>query len=249
MTDGLTFGRHPLKFNPQLYARWKKRFARFVRLTRTKTSGLENILATGPAVLAPNHLSWKDIIFIGTVIQKPVTFVATFRLFDATRCQEMLNQYFGRLAGHPLLQKPIRRLNTVLAKFLVDRVSQSGAMPAKLYSKEYSFEKAVKDALRQNRLVCVFPEGRTGSPRKLNRFKLGISKVLYSYYRETQQRIPVFPVGITGTHRLYHPGMKLGLHVGATMYIEDYIQPTELQTLAKFTDELQKAVYDLINST
>lgn len=47
--------------------------------------GLERLPATGPAILAPNHRSFMDSIFVTAVVRRPVAFVAKAEYFDRRR--------------------------------------------------------------------------------------------------------------------------------------------------------------------
>jgi 1-acyl-sn-glycerol-3-phosphate acyltransferase len=52
-------------------------------LGRPKVSGIENIPATGPAILASNHLSFIDSMYLPLVIDRPVVFPAKAEYFAA----------------------------------------------------------------------------------------------------------------------------------------------------------------------
>ena len=245
--DELTFGNQHLRFNFNLYKRWQKRCIRWASWTRISSSGLDKINKHGPVLITPNHVSWKDIFFIGGMIRRTVHFAATYRLFDEDACHNMLDQdqFFGKLANYPVIREPIYMFNHLLSRFLVTRVRGSGAIPARLHTGNYSFFNAIKNAFNQKKLVCIFPEGR--SSKEIKRFKLGISKVLHDYYLENRVSVPVYPVGITGTHQIFRPGMRLGFFVGSPMYIKDYLESTDFKTYISFTDALKEKVIQLVN--
>ena len=246
-----TFGEYELVFDERLYERWQRRFRNFIRLGRIRTTGLSSVPDSGPALLTPNHLSWKDIPFIGSVISRPISFIATYRLFDTRFCLSMLDEHYARFIRNPFFQrlfyKPIHAVCASLGRIMVKRVTRLGAIPAKLYSKDYSLIDAVKQAFRDGKLVLMFPEGTPGEPDRLSRFKPGVPKILKEYFEETGECVPAYPVGVQGTHRFYMPGMKLGLHVGAPINIRNYIRDTENQTLNAFNDALRERVFSLIS--
>jgi 1-acyl-sn-glycerol-3-phosphate acyltransferase len=247
--DSKTNSYYQFKFNRRLYDYWSKKGLRYLKWARVKTSGLDAINnEKGPALIAANHLSWQDILFIAAMIQRPVSFAATFKLFDRKICHEWLNQYFAQFSQNKIIQRTIQELNVVLAKFLVDRVPQCGTFPAKLDPQKRTFLDQAKEALLKDKFVCIFPEGGFGTEEKLRRFKLGLSKILFDFFEETKINVPVYPIGITGTKRLYRPGMKLGFHVGMPIYIEDFIQQNVRKTLLEFSGELRNKVYKLIVS-
>lgn len=238
-----------IKLNRRLYEYWRKKSIRYLKWARLKTSGLEAINnEKGPAVIAANHMSWQDILFIGAMIQRPVSFAATFRLFDKKICHQWLNEYFEQFTQNKIVQRSIQQLNIILAKFLVERVPQCGTFPAKLDPQKRTFFEQAKEALSKERFVCIFPEGRFGTEKKLRRFKLGASKILLDFFEETKMNVPVYPIGITGTGKLYRPGIKLGFNVGMPIYIRDFLQQSERKTLIEFTDELRNTVHKLMRA-
>jgi 1-acyl-sn-glycerol-3-phosphate acyltransferase len=236
-----------IKFNHQLYNYWKTNSSRLFKFTKLDCSGLEKIIEIEPAVLTPNHLNWKDILLTASVIRRPVSFATSFKLFDRHACYKLLEQYFRKYAKYPALKNVLDRFTNYLAHFLAQRIKNLGTIPAKLDLYGSSFMEIVSNAFQQNKLVCIFPEGGLASPGNLRRFKLGVAKILYDYFLEYQQSIPAYPIGITGTHRFFYPGMKVGFHVGSPLYIEEFMQSSERQTLATFIKELQEAVYQLIH--
>lgn len=119
------------------------------------------------------------------------------------------------------------------------------AYPCKLHSKEFSLINAVKRAFHEGKLVLMFPEGKPGMPGKLDRFKPGVPRILLEYFHDTVEAIPAFPVGVQGTHRFFRPWMKLGLHVGEPIFIQDYICSTERETMSIFNDALERKIKHL----
>ena len=244
MSEPAAFNHEELCFHPGLYRNWRERSIRCIRWTRLTSNGLDKLATQGAALIAPNHLSWKDILLIGGLVPRPVSFVANFRLFNLYECEAMLDEYLFKIGSNPFLQRALCRINEFLSKFLVSRVSACGAIPAKLHSSDFSFMDSIIRAFQQKKLVCIFPEGRDSPPGELGRFKLGIPSVLLEYYSRYKKSIPVYPVGIWGTHKTYRPGMRLGFHVGDPLVIENHLQPKKNRTLISFTRELRKAVED-----
>jgi 1-acyl-sn-glycerol-3-phosphate acyltransferase len=237
-----------LKFNHQLYNYWKNLGNRFLKIAHIECHGLEKINENEPAMLTPNHLNWKDIFLTAAMMRRPVRFAATAKLFDRTACYHLLDQYFQKYNKYPGLQNIIVQLNSFLAKFISERMKDLGAIPAKLDLYGNSLFEILLNTATENKVVCIFPEGGLGLPGKLRRFKLGAAKILYDYYLKNNISIPAYPVGITGTHKIIHPGMKVGFYVGSPLFIEEFIQSSEKQTLSIFIKQLQQAVDSLIES-
>ena len=74
-------------------------------LFRPKVEGLEHIPAEGPAILASNHLSFSDSIFLPLVLDRRVTFLAKADYFTGTGIKGRLTAFFMRGVG----QIPINR--------------------------------------------------------------------------------------------------------------------------------------------
>ena len=89
--DYKSISNYQFKFNRRLYEYWRRKSIRYLKWARVKTSGLEKINnQKGPALIAANHMSWQDILFIGAMIQRPVSFAATFKLLaQGTLCIRM----------------------------------------------------------------------------------------------------------------------------------------------------------------
>ena len=74
-------------------------------LFRPKVEGLEHIPAEGPAILASNHLSFSDSIFLPLVIDRRLTFLAKSDYFTGPGLKGWLTAAFFRGVG----QLPIDR--------------------------------------------------------------------------------------------------------------------------------------------
>ena len=106
-----------LKFNRQLYNYWKTTSSRLLKFAKLDCSGLEKIIENEPAVLTPNHLNWKDIILTASVIRRPVSFAASFKLFDRHTCYKLLEQYFRKYTKHSALKSILNRFINYLSHF------------------------------------------------------------------------------------------------------------------------------------
>ena len=53
-------------------------------LARPEVTGMENVPTSGPAILASNHLSIIDSIFLPLMVPRPVTFAAKSEYFTGT---------------------------------------------------------------------------------------------------------------------------------------------------------------------
>ena len=124
-----------------------------VRLVfRPRTEGTENVPANGAAILASNHLSAADWIFMPLMIRRRVTFLAKAEYFTGTGVKGFLQRAFFSGAG----QVPI------------DRTSASAA------------EDAIQTGLRtleQGKLLGIYPEGTRSPDGRLYRGKTGVARM------------------------------------------------------------------------
>ena len=87
-------------------------------LFRPEVEGVENVPATGAAILASNHLSAADWIFMPLSLKRRVTFLAKAEYFTGTGVKGCLQRaFFTRRrpgAGRPVqrIGRPRRRIQT-----------------------------------------------------------------------------------------------------------------------------------------
>jgi 1-acyl-sn-glycerol-3-phosphate acyltransferase len=119
---------------------------------RPQVSGQENVPATGPAILASNHLSYADWLFMPLTLPRRVTFVAKAEYFTTPGIKGWFQKQFFSGAG----QVPIDR---------------SGASAA---------EGALSSARRildSGELFGIYPEGTRSHDGKLYRGKTGVARL------------------------------------------------------------------------
>jgi 1-acyl-sn-glycerol-3-phosphate acyltransferase len=120
----------------------------YLRLAfRVRTEGLEHVPARGAAILASNHLSFCDSLFLPLVVRRRLTYVAKAEYFDDWR-----TAWFFRACGHI----PIRR--------------GAGAQWRR------ALESAV-GVLEDGQLLVIYPEGTRSKDGRLHRGHTGIAMV------------------------------------------------------------------------
>ena len=72
---------------------------------RPWVEGMENLPAEGPAILASNHLSFSDSIFLPLIAPRRITFMAKSDYFDGHGVKGRLTAFFMRSIG----QVPVDR--------------------------------------------------------------------------------------------------------------------------------------------
>ncbi|MFT4084584.1 MAG: lysophospholipid acyltransferase family protein [Nocardioides sp.] len=119
---------------------------------RPKVVGREHVPAEGPAILASNHLSYADWLFMPLYLPRPVTFVAKAEYFTGTGIKGRLQRMFFSGAG----QVPIERGGATQAE---------GAIIS------------ARRVLDGGQLFGIYPEGTRSHDGKLYRGRTGIARI------------------------------------------------------------------------
>ncbi|MEB7504244.1 lysophospholipid acyltransferase family protein [Arthrobacter koreensis] len=121
-------------------------------LFRPWVKGMDNVPATGPAILVSNHLSFSDSIFLPLAVPRPVSFLAKSEYFTGSGIKGKLTAAFFRLTN----QLPIDR--------------SGGA------ASEAALRAGVK-VLEGGNLLGIYPEGTRSPDGRLYRGKTGVAKM------------------------------------------------------------------------
>jgi 1-acyl-sn-glycerol-3-phosphate acyltransferase len=116
-------------------------------LYRPKARGLENIPAEGPVILAANHLSFIDSLFIPLVVKRKVVFLGKADYFSNAR-----TSWFFKAAG----VIPVRR--------------EGGS------ASEAAIQAGVRE-LQSGHVVGIYPEGTRSPDGRLYRGKTGVARM------------------------------------------------------------------------
>ena len=114
---------------------------------RVRVEGLEHIPADSAAILASNHVSFSDSIFLPMVLRRRVTFVAKAEYFDDPK-----TAWFFRAVG----QIPIRR--------------EGGSASERALA-------AATDVLEAGGVFAIYPEGTRTRDGNLHRGHTGIARL------------------------------------------------------------------------
>lgn len=122
-------------------------------LFRPWVRGIENIPESGGAILAPNHLTFSDSIFIPLVAPRPVVYLAKNDYFTGPGIKGLFTRLFFKAAN----QLPIDR-------------SGGSASEASL--------KSGLAVLRSGTLLGMYPEGTRSPDGKLYRGRTGVARLV-----------------------------------------------------------------------
>ncbi|GAA1179749.1 hypothetical protein GCM10009584_22110 [Ornithinimicrobium humiphilum] len=164
-------------------------------LFRPWIEGKENIPAEGPAILASNHLSFSDSIFLPLMVDRRVTFPAKQEYFTGTGVKGWATRTFMQVTG----QIPI------------DRSGGQASLAA--------LEKGL-EVLERGELFGIYPEGTRSPDGRLYRGKTGMARLALAAdvpiipcamigtdkAQPTGQKIPnIVQVGMRIGRPIHHP--------------------------------------------
>ncbi|MDR6559124.1 1-acyl-sn-glycerol-3-phosphate acyltransferase [Arthrobacter pascens] len=121
-------------------------------LFRPWVKGLDNLPADGPAIIASNHLSFSDSIFMPLMVPRPVIFLAKSEYFTGTGLKGRLTALFFRLTN----QLPMDRSGGAASAASLD---------------------AGMDVLTHGGLLGIYPEGTRSPDGRLYRGKVGVARL------------------------------------------------------------------------
>jgi len=166
-------------------------------LFRPRVEGLENLPADGAAILASNHLSFSDSIFLPLMTPRRITFLAKSDYFTGRGVKGRLTAAFFRALG----QVPVDRSG--------GRASEEALATA-------------KRILAEGHLLGVYPEGTRSPDGRLYRGKTGVARmsleagvpVIPVAMIDTEK---IQPIG-----KLMPKIMRVGIRIGAPLDFSRY---------------------------
>lgn len=189
-------------------------------LWRPEITGLANIPSSGGAIVASNHLSFVDSIFLPLMIPRPVTFVAKSDYFTGT--------------------KPIQRAAAAYLRatkqLSVDREAASSAM---------AMLEAALQLLGDGRLFGIYPEGTRSPDGRLYRGRSGIG---YLALKSGLPVIPVAMFGterVLAPGQVVPSLAKIRVVVGKPITFEDYKGNAGARQRREVTDQVMRSIREL----
>ncbi|MGI8524286.1 MAG: lysophospholipid acyltransferase family protein [Nocardioides sp.] len=119
---------------------------------RPVVSGAENVPTEGPAILASNHLSYADWLFMPLTMSRRITFVAKAEYFNSPGIKGWFQRKFFSSAG----QVPIDRSGATAAEGALSSASR---------------------ILEEGELFGIYPEGTRSYDGRLYRGKTGVARL------------------------------------------------------------------------
>lgn len=119
---------------------------------RPLVEGRDHVPATGPAIIASNHLAFSDSIFMPLMVRRKVTFVAKAEYFTGTGLKGWLVKMFFSYTG----TIPVDRTGGRAARASLDTQLR---------------------VLREGNLAGIYPEGTRSPDGRLYRGKTGVARL------------------------------------------------------------------------
>ncbi len=183
---------------------------------RPTIEGIANVPKRGPALLACNHTSYMDWLFLPLVVRtRRISFLAKLEYFTRKGLRGRAQAYFFSATG----QVPIDRAGA--------HASQGALLTA-------------TRLLREGRLVGVFPEGTRTRDGRLNRGRTGVARMA------AETGVPVIPCATVGTFDIAPPGQRvprpkhIKVRFGSPM--PAIPQDPTAEQLREWTDELMARI-------
>lgn len=180
-------------------------------------TGLENVPLEGPLILAANHRSFTDSIFIPYVVKRKVVFVAKAEYFDSIK-----TRWIFKATG----QIPVRR--------------DGGTAAVRALA-------AAREVLDRDEAFCIYPEGTRTRDGFIHRGHTGVARLALDsgaalvpvglvgteHVQATDEKFPRF-------------GKKVGIHFGPPINVEKYKDASDKSlALRNLTDELMYEIFTL----
>ena len=187
-------------------------------LFRPKVKGLRNVPASGPVIIASNHLSFSDSIFMPLVVPRKVTFLAKSEYFTSPGPKGFIKKLtFIALGQVPVDRSGGRRSEAALLTGL--------------------------QVLAEGNSLGIYPEGTRSPDGRLYKGRTGIARLAIESGAPV---IPIAMFNtekIQPTGTVIPKIMRVGITFGEPMYFEG--DSSELQYLRQVTDQIMKKIQQL----
>ncbi|MGH8859916.1 MAG: lysophospholipid acyltransferase family protein [Jatrophihabitantaceae bacterium] len=190
-------------------------------LYRPVITGAQHVPASGPVILAANHISFADEFFTPLAARRQVVYFAKAEYFTTPGLLGRTTAAVFTALGHV----PVERSDTRAAASVID---------------------IGVGVLREGRALGIFPEGTRSPDGRMYRFRTGVARVAL---RSGAPVIPVGLVGTREVQppgeRRWHRA-SVGVHFGAPLYFGDRAaDERSSRVLREVTETVRAAVQDL----
>jgi 1-acyl-sn-glycerol-3-phosphate acyltransferase len=187
-------------------------------LFRPKVKGLRNVPAKGPLIIASNHLSFSDSIFMPLVVPRKVTFLAKSEYFTSPGPKGLLKKLtFIALGQVPVDRSGGRRSEAALITGL--------------------------KVLAEGDCLGIYPEGTRSPDGRLYKARTGIARLAIESGAPVVPVAMSNTEKIQPTGTVIPKVARVGMVFGEPMYFEG--DSTDLQHLRDVSDQIMKRIQEL----
>ena len=189
-------------------------------LFRPKVSGLRNVPSSGPVIIASNHLSFSDSIFMPLVVPRKVTFLAKSEYFTS-----------------PGLKGLLKKLTFIaLGQVPVDRAGGSRSEAALLTG---------LSVLAEGECLGIYPEGTRSPDGRLYRGRTGIARLAMESGAPVVPVAMFNTAEIQPTGKVIPKIMRVKMVFGDPMYFPTPGKANDPEALRKATDQIMKKLQEM----
>jgi 1-acyl-sn-glycerol-3-phosphate acyltransferase len=187
-------------------------------LFRPKVKGLRNVPASGPLIIASNHLSFSDSIFMPLVVPRKVTFLAKSEYFTSPGPKGLLKKLtFIALGQVPVDRSGGRRSEAALITGL--------------------------QVLSEGKCLGIYPEGTRSPDGRLYKGRTGIARLAIESGAPVVPVAMFDTEKIQPTGQVIPNIQRVGMTFGEPMYFDG--DSTDLAYLRVVTDQIMNRIQEL----
>ncbi len=187
-------------------------------LFRPKVTGLRNVPQSGPVIIASNHLSFSDSIFMPLVVPRKVTFLAKSEYFTSPGIKGFIKKItFIALGQVPVDRSGGRRSEAALLTGL--------------------------DLLSEGACIGIYPEGTRSPDGKLYRGRTGIARMAIESGAAIVPVAMFNTAEIQPTGQVVPKVRRVEMIFGEPLYFAG--DTSDLKVLREITDEIMNAIQEL----
>jgi 1-acyl-sn-glycerol-3-phosphate acyltransferase len=187
-------------------------------LFRPRVKGLRNVPATGPLIIASNHLSFSDSIFMPLVVPRKVTFLAKSEYFTSPGPKGLLKKLtFIALGQVPVDRSGGRRSEAAIITGL--------------------------QVLSEGKCLGIYPEGTRSPDGRLYKGRTGIARLAIESGAPIVPVAMFDTEKIQPTGQVIPNIQRVGMTFGEPMYFDG--DSTDLAYLRVVTDQIMNRIQEL----
>jgi len=195
-------------------------FPLLMLLFRPKVSGLRFVPSNGPVIIASNHLSFSDSIFMPLVVPRSVTFLAKSEYFTS-----------------PGIKGFIKKITFIaLGQVPVDRTGGKRSEAALLTGLKL---------LSQDACIGIYPEGTRSPDGRLYRGRTGIARLAFESGAPVVPVAMFNTAEIQPTGKVIPKILRVKMIFGEPMYFKGVEKSNNPEELRKATDQIMKKLQEM----